>query len=120
MKEPYSEGFANHTGPESCAGTRESAGEALTGVHTGRVLSCEINPFGTPTLFTCAEGETRYGANRESCEGPAQSETLCMCGNSKPSKLAMICFDCEDVESLNRVTEKNGGTAPLTRLQAQQ
>ena len=82
MKEPYSEGLANHTGPESCAGTREGAGEALTGVHTGRVLSCEINPFGTPTLFTCAEGETRHGANRESCEGPAQSETLCMCGNS--------------------------------------
>ena len=82
MKEPYGEGLANHTGPESCAGTREGAGEALTGVHTGRVLSCEINQSGTPTLFTCAEGETWHGASRESREGPAQSETLCMCGNS--------------------------------------
>jgi RNA-directed DNA polymerase len=82
MKEPYSEGLANHTSPESCAGTREGAGEALTGVHTGRVLSCEINPSGTPTLFTCAEGNILHGAKRESCEGPAQSETLCMCGNS--------------------------------------
>ena len=82
MKEPYGEGLANHTGPESCAGTREGAGEALTGVHTGQVLSCEINQSGMPTLFTCAEGNTLHGTERELCEGPAQSETLCMCGNS--------------------------------------
>jgi len=76
MKEPYSEGLANHTDPESCAGAREGAGEALTGVHAGRVLSCEINQTGMPTLFTCAEGNTRHDAKRESCGGPAQSETL--------------------------------------------
>ena len=29
-----------------------------------------------------AEGNTLHGASRESCEGPAQSETLSMCGNS--------------------------------------
>jgi len=50
MKEPYGEGLASHTGPESCAGVREGAGEALTGVHTGQPLSCEINQSGTPTL----------------------------------------------------------------------
>jgi hypothetical protein len=27
----YGEGVATHTGPESCAGDREAAGEALTG-----------------------------------------------------------------------------------------
>jgi len=37
----YVEGLANHDGPESCASSREGAGEALTGVHMGRVLSCE-------------------------------------------------------------------------------
>jgi hypothetical protein len=42
MKESYSEGLASHTGPESCAGAREGTGEALTGVHTGQVLSSEI------------------------------------------------------------------------------
>jgi hypothetical protein len=39
----YSEGLANHTGPESCGGVRKEGGEALTGVRTGRILSCEIN-----------------------------------------------------------------------------
>jgi hypothetical protein len=50
MKEPYGEGPASHTGPESCAGAREGTGEALTGVHTGQPSSCEINQSGTPTL----------------------------------------------------------------------
>jgi hypothetical protein len=43
MEESYSEGLASHTGPESCVGVREDAGEALTGVRAGRVLSREIH-----------------------------------------------------------------------------
>ncbi len=35
MKEPYGEGLAIHTGPESCVGVREGAGEALTGAPMG-------------------------------------------------------------------------------------
>ena len=35
MKTPDIEGVAIHGGPESCAGTREGAGEALTGVRAG-------------------------------------------------------------------------------------
>jgi len=42
MKESYGEGVACHTGPKSCVGVREGEGEALTGVHTGPVLSREI------------------------------------------------------------------------------
>lgn len=38
MKVSHSEGLANHTGPESCAGIREDAGEALTGERTGQPL----------------------------------------------------------------------------------
>ena len=41
MEEPYDEGIANHIGPESCAGGGNVMGEALTGVHAGRVLSRE-------------------------------------------------------------------------------
>jgi len=41
MKEPYGEGVATHTGPESCVGVREDGGEALTGVRAGRVSSRE-------------------------------------------------------------------------------
>jgi RNA-directed DNA polymerase len=82
MKEPHGEGLANHTGPESCVGRREAAGEALTGVHADQPLSCEIKVSGTPTLSSQAEGNIGCGVMRESRSGPAQSETLCMRGNS--------------------------------------
>ena len=39
MQVRYSEGLAIHTDPESCAGTREGGGEALTGVRIGGVSS---------------------------------------------------------------------------------
>ena len=42
MKEPYGEGVATHTGPESGAAAREGGGEAVIGVRAGRVLSREI------------------------------------------------------------------------------
>jgi transposase len=41
VKVPYDEGVANHIGPESCAGGREAAREALTGVRVGQPLSGE-------------------------------------------------------------------------------
>lgn len=52
MKESYGEGVATHTGPESCVGFPRGGGEALTGVHAGRVLSREIIlNFRVPTLW---------------------------------------------------------------------
>ena len=42
MKVSYGEGLATHTGSESCIGVRKGAGEALTGVRAGQVLSREI------------------------------------------------------------------------------
>jgi hypothetical protein len=38
MKELYGEGLATHTDPESCVGSREGTGEALTGAHAGRAI----------------------------------------------------------------------------------
>src|SRR3990172_60733 len=43
MKESYGEGVATHTDPETCAGARKGAGEALTGARAGRVSSREIH-----------------------------------------------------------------------------
>jgi len=43
MKESYVESLASYGGPESCVCIREDAGEALTGVRAGRVLSREIH-----------------------------------------------------------------------------
>ena len=82
MKEPYGEGLAPHTDPESCVDGREAGGEALTGARTGQPLSCEIRLSGTPTLLSEAEGHTEGGAMREPSEGPAQSKTLRTCRNS--------------------------------------
>ena len=42
MREPHKKGVAHHFGSESCAWVRKDAGEALTGVPTGQVLSSEI------------------------------------------------------------------------------
>ena len=42
MREPHKKGVAHHLGPESCASIRKDAGEALTVVDTGQVLSSEI------------------------------------------------------------------------------
>ena len=58
MQESYREGLASHPGPESCAGCREVTGEALTGVHAGRLLSREISQTRVPTLLSDAEGHT--------------------------------------------------------------
>ncbi len=56
MQEPHKKGLANHLDPESCAGGREAAGEALTGAHAGQPLSSEITSFGLPTLYGDGEG----------------------------------------------------------------
>jgi hypothetical protein len=39
MKEPYGEGVASHTDPESCVVSREAGREALTGAHVDGVCS---------------------------------------------------------------------------------
>jgi hypothetical protein len=53
MKEPHSEGIANHTGPESCVGFPRGGGEALTGVRMGWVWNRETS--------TTSEGADRLG-----------------------------------------------------------
>jgi len=57
MKESHVEGLASHNGPESCAGGREAAREALTGVRTGRVLSREKGAIRVLTPLLWAEGD---------------------------------------------------------------
>jgi RNA-directed DNA polymerase len=76
MKVRYGKDVANHSGPESCSGTREGATEALTG-ETGRPGIEPRNPkSGMPTLLSEAEGNMLQGVNRQSCDDPARSETL--------------------------------------------
>ena len=56
MRESYREGVASHPDPESCAGGRETPGEALTGAHAGRLLSRERTQIRVPTPSSGAEG----------------------------------------------------------------
>lgn len=71
MQEPYGEGVASHTDPESCVSAREGRYEALTGAHAGWVLSREIRfDSGAPTPYLCAEGHTGRVAKRDAHWAP--------------------------------------------------
>ena len=56
MKEPYGEGLASHTGPESCTYSRKAVREALTGAQVGRVLSREMYLNQSADVVRIAEG----------------------------------------------------------------
>ena len=58
MQVSCSEGVANHTGPESCGGAREGAGEALTGERIGQPLSRESGFIPGADAVLLAEGNT--------------------------------------------------------------
>lgn len=58
MKVHYVEDIASHSGPESCAVTREDGSEALTGVRTGQVLSRERMIVPGADMVTDMEGNT--------------------------------------------------------------
>ena len=80
MQEPYRKGVANHPDPQSCAGGREVAGEALARVHVGQPLSSEITtPARRPSPV---RGKATPGDPLcEGLLGAAESETLSMRGN---------------------------------------
>ncbi len=58
MQVLYDEGVAIRIGPESCAGIREAAGEALTGVCIGQPSSRESGLFPGADAVLLAEGNT--------------------------------------------------------------
>jgi RNA-directed DNA polymerase len=82
MKESYTQGLASHGNPESCANVRKDAGEALTGAHTGGVLSRENRcDQGADAVVLC--GRQHVGArDGEHTHDPARSQTSSTCGNS--------------------------------------
>ena len=88
MEDSYSEGLASHTGPESYIGARKGAGEALTGVRAGRVLSREIHApprggllRGADVLENNGRRNLRYRKG-EISQDLARSETPSMYGRT--------------------------------------
>lgn len=92
MKESHTEGPASHGDPESCVGPREGAGEALTGAHTGGVLSREIRlNQGADAVVLGGRQHTRM--RQGECAGdPARSETSSTCGNSMRENRETPCL----------------------------
>ena len=81
MQVSHSEGLANHTGPESCAGIREDACEALTGERIGQPSSRESLIFPDADVVRNTEGNMGSAITR----APTQSgvvEDPGMCGSS--------------------------------------
>jgi RNA-directed DNA polymerase len=62
MKEPHTEGVANHGDPESCVDDREVVGEALTGARAGRALSRDIK--GDPGADAVGLGGRQHESHR--------------------------------------------------------
>lgn len=82
MKESYAEGPASHGDPESCVRPSDGPGEALTGAHTGEVLSREIRQSQGADAVVLSGRQHLHERNGEFMEAPARSETFSMCGNS--------------------------------------
>lgn len=72
------EGLATHNSPESCAAAREGGGEALTGVHAGRVLSRERTKLPGADAVKVGGRPHPRRRYREALRDPARSETPCM------------------------------------------
>jgi RNA-directed DNA polymerase len=82
MEELYVEGLASHDDPESCAGAREGAGEALTGARAGGAIEPRNHRSGVPTPSPWRKA-TLLAALCEASAGPARSKNHGMCGTSR-------------------------------------
>ena len=82
MEEPYIEGVANHDGPESCAGFREGAGEALTGARTGWDIEPRNHIDRGADAVRLGGKPHNLARYRKLHANPARSKTPRMCGTS--------------------------------------
>ena len=113
MKAPYKQGLANQFGRESCAGSREGTGEALTAGNPGQTLSSEISPLRVPTLSCHGEGHTRRSVTREFLLDATESETLCMDGNSHYGNRETSVVPCGDCLADGTVGEGSQPTSGM-------
>ena len=111
MKEPYIEGMATRDDPESCAGTREGGGEALTGARMGRVLSPVS--FGNRSADAVQVCGRPHGPRRIRLPGSGSSgsETVCTCGNSRRENREIHVPPLEWREEPR--WERQGGNPPM-------
>jgi RNA-directed DNA polymerase len=87
MKASHAEGLATHSGPESCVGAGDCAGEALTGeVQAGyraaKSMPRESGYSGVPTPWRKAEGKTGRADIARHAGTPRGHRTPCMHGSA--------------------------------------
>jgi hypothetical protein len=91
MREPYVEGVAIHSGPESCVSVREGADEALTGVRAGQASEPRNGLVRGVDALGIGGRQHRLRRSRESQLGPARSRNLCMHGISMRENREVPC-----------------------------
>lgn len=69
MKESHREGVANHPDPESCAGDGNISSEALTGPHTGQLLSFESTSSACRPYWLAGDFIESHDPRQEPYEG---------------------------------------------------
>jgi hypothetical protein len=82
MRESDTEGVATRSGPESCVGVREGAGEALTGVRAGWAIEPRNQRSVGADVVVVGGRQHRWSRYREWPADPARSKNLCMHGIS--------------------------------------
>ena len=82
MRESNTEGVATRSGPESCVGVREDAGEALTGVRAGWAIEPRNQRSVGADVVVVGGRQHRWPRYRELPADPARSKNLCMYGIS--------------------------------------
>ncbi len=95
MKESYTEDPASHGGPESCAGVLKDTGEALTGVHTGGVLSRDNRCKQGADAVVLSGRQHAYAQEGEDISNPARSKTSSTYGNSMRENREIPCLPLE-------------------------
>ena len=82
MRESDTEGVATRSGPESCVGVREDAGEALAGVRAGWAIEPRNQLSVGADVVVVGGRQHRRSRYRELPADPARSKNLCMHGIS--------------------------------------
>jgi RNA-directed DNA polymerase len=96
MRDPYGEGLATHTGPESCGVLHKERAEALTGVRAGWVLSRERVALRDADAVGGSGRQNRAHRYREMRRGPARSETPSMYGSTLLENREVLCPPAAD------------------------
>jgi ribosomal protein L39E len=110
MQEPYSEGVAIHTGPESCGHLRKDVPEALTVLHAGRVLSRASSYIMVRSADAVENVGRRYwrGRHRKASSSSARSETPCTHGSFLRRNWEIPCLALTEDGNKVRTTNPQG------------